>query len=242
MKPLPVEVVKERQKVIDKLCIREGFPELYWRFCIFTKEEYLDKQKKERETIKRVFKRERDVMLREIIIPKLLLDDQEMKKWRDKRGAIFVNEIPQISDEGIREKLQSYIQKPRYTFMENGDRIKFGSKQEILEVFSPRYGADFIPKKDNDKLERSLYCWDFYERNVYITDNEEYEVGFQNNFFAMRPEGKWVFRTKLDYLSSEDGFIEPYVEPIPHSRYKTVQGYKFFPGDEEIWVDENKFK
>jgi hypothetical protein len=76
---------------------------------------------------------------------------------------------------------------------------------------------------------------------VYITDSAEYEVGFQNNFFVMKPEGKWVFRTEYDYLSSEDGLVELYIEPVPYQRYKIIQWFRFYRGDEDIRVNENKF-
>jgi hypothetical protein len=46
--------------------------------------------------------------------------------------------------------------------MENGDRIRIGANQEFLEIFSPRYGADFIPKNEMEKIRKCLYCWDFY--------------------------------------------------------------------------------
>jgi hypothetical protein len=48
-----------------------------------------------------------------------------------------------------------------------------------------------------------------------------------------------VFRTEYDYLSSEDGFVEPYIEPVPYQRYKIIQGLRFYRGDEDIWVNEN---
>jgi hypothetical protein len=58
----------------------------------------------------------------------------------------------------------------------------------------------------------------------------------------MRPKGERIFRTRTssDYLSEDDGFVGPYIEPIPYQRFKMVQGYKFYKGDEEIWVNEEK--
>jgi hypothetical protein len=51
-------------------------------------------------------------MPREIIIPKLMLNDQEIIKSSDTRGAIFIEDIPEIRNEDIRKKLQLYISKP----------------------------------------------------------------------------------------------------------------------------------
>jgi hypothetical protein len=57
----------------------------------------------------------------------------------------------------------------------------------------------------------------------------------------MKPKGEWIFRTNDDYLSEDEGFVKPYVEPILFQRFKIVQGYKRYKGDEEKWVDEEKF-
>jgi hypothetical protein len=41
VKPSPLKIVNERQKIIDKLKNNEGFPELIWKHCTFTKDEYI---------------------------------------------------------------------------------------------------------------------------------------------------------------------------------------------------------
>jgi hypothetical protein len=84
-----------RQKVIDKVKITERFPEIVWKDCKFTKEEYMTKQKKEINAFKKVWKKEFRAFPREIVILKL---------WRNKRGAIFVDEISIIQNETFREK------------------------------------------------------------------------------------------------------------------------------------------
>jgi hypothetical protein len=61
-----------------------------------------------------------------------------MKIRRDKRGTINVYDIPKIYNETLRKKLLNYVLEPRHIFLENGDRIKLGKNQEIIEVFSPR--------------------------------------------------------------------------------------------------------
>jgi hypothetical protein len=58
---------------------------------------------------------------------------------------------------------------------------------------------------------------------------------------VIKPKGEWIFRTSDDYLSKDDGFVKSYVEPVLYQRFKIVQGYQMYKGDEEIWVDEEKF-
>jgi hypothetical protein len=135
MKHLPDEIVAERQKIIDKLRIKEEFPEIFWKYCIFTKEEYLEKQRNERDANKRTYKSEGKVMPREIIIPKLIFDGQEMNRWHDKRGAIFAEEIPGLQDNDLKKKLQFYISGPRYAFMENGIGLDLEQARKFYKFF-----------------------------------------------------------------------------------------------------------
>jgi hypothetical protein len=107
--------------------------------------------------------------------------------------------------------LQRDLKEPRYAYMSNGDRIKYDKDQNIEEVFSPRYGYDYIPEKILNEIKECHYSWDFYGRHVYLSDNFESEVGYRNNFFVMRSCGEWIFRLKDedDYLSEDDGFLGP---------------------------------
>jgi hypothetical protein len=107
--------------------------------------------------------------------------------------------------------------------MSNGDRVKLGENQNIEEVFSPRYGFHHIPEALIKEVKGYPYFWNFYGNHVYLIENEEYEVGYQNNFFVMKPEDKWIFRTKDDYLSEADGFKEPYIELKPNQRVIYIQ-------------------
>jgi hypothetical protein len=61
----------------------------------------------------------------------------------------------------------------------------------------PRYGLDYIPKNEIEELWKCTFCWDFYGKHVYISENEEYEDGFQNNFFIMRPKGNGYLEREL---------------------------------------------
>jgi hypothetical protein len=58
-------IVDERQKIIDRLNIREGFPELIWKHCTFTREEFLLRQENEVKIFKICRKRELTVKPRE---------------------------------------------------------------------------------------------------------------------------------------------------------------------------------
>jgi hypothetical protein len=80
LKPPPDDVVIERQKIIDKLRIKEEFSEVVWKYCTFTKEKYIAKQMNEADTYKKVRKKEFTAIPREIIIPKLVFSEQEMKR------------------------------------------------------------------------------------------------------------------------------------------------------------------
>jgi hypothetical protein len=125
----------------------------------------------------------------------------------------------------------------------NGDRFKYNEEQTIEEVFSPRFGYDAMPQEIKEGIEKCKYDWDYHGK--YVKSFEKYDVdhGYLNNFFMMKPSGKWIFRTRdeQDYLSDEDGFIKPYVEQKNFQKYKLVQGYKMYKGDEDIWVNEGKF-
>jgi hypothetical protein len=101
VKPLPEKIVVERQITIDKLKIKEGSPEEIWKHCLFSSEEYFEKRKNEAEAHKKVYKREFNNMPEEIIIPKLIFNEQELKMWGSGRGAIYVNEIPNITAEDL---------------------------------------------------------------------------------------------------------------------------------------------
>jgi hypothetical protein len=108
-------------------------------------------------------------------------------------------------------------------------------------MFSLRYGFNYISDILVKEVKECPYSWDFQGKHVYLSENVEYEVGYQNNFFIMRPKGEWIFRTKEDYLSEDDGFFKPYIEPVPYQRFKIVQGFKLYKDDEDIWVNEEKF-
>jgi hypothetical protein len=56
MKPLANEVKNERQKTIAKLQIKKGFPEMFWKYCTFTEENYVRMQKDEEEAVKKIYK------------------------------------------------------------------------------------------------------------------------------------------------------------------------------------------
>jgi hypothetical protein len=92
---------------------------------MFSGEEYFEKCKKEAENLKRIRKKEFEILSKEIIIPKLVFNEQEIKRWRNKRGAIYADEVSVIADENLRDKLQNYLKGTRHAFMSNGDRIKF---------------------------------------------------------------------------------------------------------------------
>jgi hypothetical protein len=79
MKPPPVMIVDERQKAINKLNIRERFPELVWRHCTFIREEFLLRQENEAKLFKVCRKREFIAKPREILIAWLVFDDQERR-------------------------------------------------------------------------------------------------------------------------------------------------------------------
>jgi hypothetical protein len=127
--------------------------------------------------------------------------------------------------------------------MLNADRIKYDKDLNIEEVFSPRYGYDFVPEKILNEIRKCHYSWDFYGKYVHLSDNSELEEGYRNNFFIMKPDGEWIFRLKNDnsYLSEDDGFVKPFVESAKFQRYELIPGYKLYKGDEEIWVNEEKF-
>jgi hypothetical protein len=108
-------------------------------------------------------------------------------------------------------------------------------------VFSPRYGFNYIPEELMREVKECPYFWDFYGNHVYLIENEEYEIWYQNNFFIMKPEGKWIFRTSDDYLSEEDGFRGPYIEPKLNQRVISIQGVNMYKGHEEIMVSEEEF-
>jgi hypothetical protein len=212
---------------------------VFWKYCLFTEDDYNTIRKKEANANKGIVE-----TLKEIIVPKLLFNDDEMKNWNCKKGAILTDEILEVKNTLLREKHQEYVSKPKYAFMKNGDRIKYGEGQKIIEIFSPRYGFDYIPKKEIEEIKNCPYSWDFYGNYVFFSENEELDVGFQNNFFVMRPKCMWIVRSETNdnYLSEDYGFIKPYIEPVHHQRFKIVQGFKFYRGDEEIWTDEEKFK
>jgi hypothetical protein len=126
----------------------------------------------------------------------LIFNEKELKIWGDKRGAIYINEIPNIAAEELWNKLQRHLNEPRYAFMLNGDRIKYDKDQNIEEFFSSRYGYDYVPEKVLKEIKECNYSWDFYGRYFYLSDNFELEVGYRNNFFFMRSCGEWIFRLK----------------------------------------------
>jgi hypothetical protein len=39
----------------------------------------------------------------------------------------------------------------------------------------------------------------------------------------MKPKGEWIFRTSDEYLSENDGFDVPYVQPKPTQRFTYFQ-------------------
>jgi hypothetical protein len=52
--------------------------------------------------------------------------------------------------------------------MENGDRIRIGANQEFLQIFSPRYRADFIPKNEMEKSKKMFILLEFlWKKCVY---------------------------------------------------------------------------
>jgi hypothetical protein len=92
-------------------------------------------------------------------------------------------------------------------FMSIGDRIKFGKDGIIEEVFSPRYGFNGISGKLIKEVKNCPFFWDLQGQYVFLVENEEYEVGYRNNFFVMKPKGEWIFRTIDEYLNEDDGFV-----------------------------------
>jgi hypothetical protein len=57
----------------------------------------------------------------------------------------------------------------------------------------------------------------------------------------MKPEGKWIFRTKDSYLSEDDGFVEPYKAPKANQKFEYYQGIKLFRNEKELLIDEDEF-
>jgi hypothetical protein len=92
MRPPPDMIINERQKIIDKLNIKEGFPELVWKHCTFTREDFLIRQENDAKLFKICRKKEFTTKLREILIPKLTFDAQERKLWSTRKGAILKDE------------------------------------------------------------------------------------------------------------------------------------------------------
>jgi hypothetical protein len=62
-------------------------------------------------------------------------------------------------DEILKNKLQNYLKEARCAFMWNGDLIKFDKNQNIQEVFSPRYGYNFMPEEVLNGIRRCYYSW-----------------------------------------------------------------------------------
>jgi hypothetical protein len=133
-----------------------------------------------------------------------------------------------ITDEIIRKKVEKYFNNLRIAFMSNGDRIRFGENNITEEVFSPRYGFNEMPENVLKVLKNCPYDWDFQGKYVHLIENEELFLGYQNNFFVMKTEGKWLFRTEESYLGEEDGFVESYIPPKPIQKFEYFQGIKLY--------------
>jgi hypothetical protein len=71
------------------------------------------------------------------------------------------------------------------------------------------------------------FTWDFFEKYVHFVVNEECNEGYRNNFFIMKSDGRWLFRTKNNYLSKENGLISPYDPPELIKRFERFQWLKF---------------
>jgi hypothetical protein len=56
---------------------------------MFTENEYIAKQKIETEASKKVWEKEFTALQREIIIPKLIFSEQEMKMWNSRKRAVL---------------------------------------------------------------------------------------------------------------------------------------------------------
>jgi hypothetical protein len=112
VKPPLVKIVDERHKIIDKLKNREGVPELIWKHCTFTKAEYIARQEEEVRMFKVYRKREIRVKTKEIFIPKLLFNEQEMKAWSIKKGAIFKEEASSITNDMHKKRIEEYFPNP----------------------------------------------------------------------------------------------------------------------------------
>jgi hypothetical protein len=110
----------------------------------------------------------------------------------------------EITSEALRGKKEKYFNSPRMAFMSNGDRIKFGENNIIEEAFSPRYGFNEMPENVLKLLKDCPYSWYFEGKYVHLIDNEESSQGYQDEFFIMKSEGKWLVRTEETYLSDED--------------------------------------
>jgi hypothetical protein len=98
-----------------------------------------------------------------------------------------------------------------------------------------------MPDVVTKMLKNCPYNWDFQGKYVYMIDNEEPSQEYQAEFFVMKSEDKWLFRTEESYLSNEDGFVEPYVPPKLIQKFEYFQGIKLYRNDKEMWVDEEKF-
>jgi hypothetical protein len=57
----------------------------------------------------------------------------------------------------------------------------------------------------------------------------------------MKVEDRWLFQTKSNYLSEDDGLISPYVPPEQFKRFERFQGVKVFRNDKTFLVKEEKF-
>jgi hypothetical protein len=109
------DVLREKQKRIDKLNIKKGFPQIIWEYCTFTLEEY--ERRKAKLKIKRGFA--------ELFVPKLHMEE-EKRKFDKLFGAYSMQgDLPYADDyeftRGIREHGKN---SSREAIHDNGDVFK----------------------------------------------------------------------------------------------------------------------
>jgi hypothetical protein len=80
LKPSKEIIINEWQKKIDELNIKGGFPEAMWKYCLFSEEKYNEKCEKAAEDLKKNHGMKFKFIPREIIVPKLVLEEGELCK------------------------------------------------------------------------------------------------------------------------------------------------------------------
>jgi hypothetical protein len=135
---IPEQVIIKKLAIIDSFEIMNGFPKKVWKYCTFTKEQYIKRREEENEYWVKVRKREQITIIpREIIIPRvhMIKKDGSFTKITN-AGAYFADDL----HNGLLsycycghydKKVKKYINSPRIAIHVNGDQIKYSENNEI---------------------------------------------------------------------------------------------------------------